>query len=111
MVLPVAIPLAIIGLLAIIAYETGVTLQAMYVRDAVLKTKETDVKIQESQDQTINDIMNNPSLTPEQKSNALKTYLGLQEKKIEDTLTEMLPWILATIVVILIVVVYFTKKR
>jgi hypothetical protein len=109
MALPLAIPLAVMGLLAIIAYEAGVTLQAMYVRDAVVKTKEADVKVQESQDNTINDIIANSSLTPSQKTEALKQYLGLQEDKTADKITEILPWILALVVVIL--VIYFIEKN
>ncbi len=112
MALPVAVPLAVLGLLAVIAYETGVTLQAMYVRDAVVKTKDTDLKVQESQDNTINDIIDNSSLTPTQKTEALKQYLGLQEDKTGDQITEILPWILALVVVI--VAAYFiaiNKKR
>ena len=109
MVLPVALPLAIIGLLAIIAYEAGVTLQSMYVRDAVVKTKETEITVQESQDKTIKDVIDNSSLTPEQKTEALKQYLGLQEDKTGDKITEILPWILALVVVIL--VAYFIEKN
>lgn len=112
MAAPIAIPLAVIGLLAVIAYETGVTLQSMYVRDAVVKTKEADVTVQESQDNTVNEIIDNSSLTPEQKAEAIKQYLGLQEDKTGDQITEILPWILALVVAIM--VMYFiaiNKKR
>lgn len=109
-VLPV-VPLAVIGLLAVIAYETGVTLQSMYVRDAAVKTKESDVNVQQSQDQTVNDILNNASLTPEQKLTSLKTYLDLQDKKEEDTLADILPWILGTAIVILTIFILNQQKR
>lgn len=112
MALPLAIPLAVIGLLVVIAYEAGVTLQAMYVRDAVVKTKEADVSVQESQDNTVNDIIDNSSLSASQKAELLKKYLGLQEDKTGDKLTEILPWILA--IVILIIAAFFiatNKKR
>lgn len=96
---------------AIIAYETGVTLQSMYVRDAVVKNKEAEITVQESQDKTINDIANNSSLTPAQKTEALKQYLGLQEDKTGDKITEILPWILALVVVILVMYFIVTNKK
>lgn len=111
MALPIVLPLAIIGLLAVIAYEAGVTLQSMYVRDAVVKTKEADVTVQESQDNTVNDIIDNSSLTPAQKTEALRQYLGLQEDKTGDQITEILPWILALVVVIIAAYFIATNKK
>jgi hypothetical protein len=111
MALPIVIPVAIIGLLAIVTYEAGVTLQAMYVRDAVVKTKEADVAVQESQDNTINDIIDNSSLTPSQKTEAIKQYLGLQEDKTGDKITEILPWILALVIVIFVAYFIVTNKK
>jgi hypothetical protein len=66
---------------------------------------------QESQDNTINDIIDNSSLTPSQKTEAIKQYLGLQEDKTGDKITEILPWILALVVVIFVMYFITTNKK
>ena len=78
MVLPV-IPIVVWGLLKLIAWLASIVLVSSYVRDVVTKSKEADIQL--SADKTVDDIISNPNLTPEQKTELLRKYLeGIKDK-------------------------------
>lgn len=69
--------IAVSGVVRLIAYLLSAVLIGSYVRDVVTKTKEADVQV--SEDETVQEIINNPGLTQEQKTEALRNYLGLKD--------------------------------
>lgn len=76
MVLPVIAPATLVliaGIVRLIAWLSSIVFVAMYVRDTVTETKEAEIQL--SEDKTISDIINNPNLTPEQKTDLLRKYL------------------------------------
>ncbi len=89
MVLPIIAPATIIlisGLIRLIAWLGSIVFIAMYTRDIITKSKETDIQI--SSDKTVNDIIDDPDLTPEQKTGLLREYLdSIKDKDIVDWTT------------------------
>jgi hypothetical protein len=75
MVLP-AIPVAVWGLLRLIAWLSSITLVSGYVRDIVTKIPGEDIPL--SRDQTIDEILDDGSLTDEQKTRILTEYLNAE---------------------------------
>ena len=74
MVLP-AIPIAAMALLRLIAWLSSAVLVTSYVRDIV--TKEPGESAEVSRDATVEAIIDNPDLTPEQKERTILEYLNL----------------------------------
>lgn len=83
MVLP-AIPIAAMAIIRLIAWLSSAVLISSYVRDII--TKEPGQEVEISQDDTIETILNNSDLTPEQKEKTVLEYLNLNtsDSGIED---------------------------
>jgi len=78
MVLPI-LGVAALATLSIIALVTGAVLIAAYWRDVVSKEVEETLGEDELRNDAVDDILNNPDLTPEQKTELLLKLLGLDE--------------------------------
>ncbi len=70
-----AVWLAVLGVIRLISWLAGIVLVSSYVRDAI--TKVSEEKIEETRNDAIDDILNDPTLTPEQKENLIRQYLNL----------------------------------
>lgn len=75
MVVPL-IPVAVIGLLALITLTTGAVLLAPYLRD-VVTGESTPVEMEKQN--TIQDILDNPDLTEEEKVELILAIIGKQD--------------------------------
>ncbi len=96
---------AAMTLIRLISWISGIVFVGGYVRDMV--TKNTEADIQKSQDNTVEEILNNKSLSSEQKYEALQEYLGLKKK---DPGTDTMV-LFGIVVVILIAVIFILSKR
>ena len=82
------IPIAVWGLLRLIAWISGIVFVGSYIRDIV--TGLIDEDIQESQDETIEQILNNPDISDEDKIRLILEYLDLQ-KGDDDWISKLIP--------------------
>ena len=71
------IPVAVWGLIRLITWISGIVFVSSYIRDIV--TGLIDEDIQESQDDTIEEILNNPTIPDDDKIRLILEYLKLQE--------------------------------
>lgn len=88
MVLP-AIPLAAMAILRLIAWLSSAILITSYVRDIV--TKEPGETAEVSRDQTVEAILDDPNLTPEQKESTILKYLNISEPGDMEELKKYIP--------------------
>ena len=75
--MPFVIPVAVWGLLRLIAWISGIVFVGSYIRDIV--TGLIDEDIQQSQDETIEEILNNPTIPDDDKIRLILEYLDLQK--------------------------------
>lgn len=88
MVLP-AIPIAAMALLRLIAWLSSAVLVTSYVRDIV--TKEPGEAVDISRDATVEAILNDPNLTPEQTEKTILEYLQISEPAAMEELKKYIP--------------------
>ena len=71
------LPLAVMAMIRLIAWLSSVVLVSSYVRDIV--TKEPGETVDVSRDATVETILANPDLTPEQKQQTVLEYLNISD--------------------------------
>lgn len=71
------IPVVVWGLIRLIALISGIVFVSSYVRD--ITTGVIDEDIQESQDETIGEILDNPNISDDDKTKLILEYLNLEK--------------------------------
>ncbi len=79
-----AVWLAVLGIVRLISWLTGIVLVSSYFRDAI--TKVTEEKVEETRSDVVEDILSDPTLTPEQKEAMIRQYLDLAKPGFFDEL-------------------------
>lgn len=110
MAVPIIIGLAALRLIAVIAITIGGVLVTAFWRDATTQVAETTLTKAELESETINTVLDDPSLTPEQKTQLLLS-LTAPTTDTEKTLAEQFMPLVVTGGIILILIQYFKSER